>query len=201
MEVAHPGRAESWIEGCGETYVNVARRARPTAQFEAHPPSSSRALELQTRAFELRVENMLPGLDAELGTFEELSNIFGTSRLANRRRVLQWVGTHYLVVGAAKLDEIRRVCEELEVASEARVAAWTACWMRNVRDFDEAEYWRAIHTYDRIDEEKSRLSIFFSPRLTWGGNRGHWACMVGLPFAFWRNVLLFTLTKWSRLRD
>ena len=160
-------------------------------------------MELQKRAFELVVENMLPGLDAELGTFEELSNIFGTSRLANRRRVLQWVGTHYLVVGAAKLNELRRVCEELEVAREARMAAWTAYDMRHVRDFDEAEYWRAIHTYDRIDEEKSRLSIFFSPRLTWSCTRNwdHFAGMLGAPFAFWRNVLLLTLTKWSRLRD
>jgi hypothetical protein len=160
-------------------------------------------MELQKRAFELGVENMLPGLDAELGTFEDLSNIFGTSRLANRRRVLQWVGTHYLVVGAAKLNELRRVCEELEVAREARSAAWTAEEMRHVRDFDEAEYWRAILTHDRINEEKSRLSIFFSPRLTWDCTRHYdrWAWYLGHPFAFWRNVLLLTLTKWSRLRD
>ena len=160
-------------------------------------------MELQKRAFELVVDSMLPGLDAELGAVDEVLSIFGTSRLANRRRVLQWVGTHYLVVGAAKLNELRRVCEELEVAREARTAAWTACYMRHVRDFDEAEYWRAILTYDRIDEEKSRLSIFFSPRLTWSCTRNwdHWAWMVGRPFAFWRNVLLLTLTKWSRLRD
>jgi hypothetical protein len=160
-------------------------------------------MELQKRAFELVVDSMLPGLDAELGAVDEVLSIFGTSRLANRRRVLQWVGTHYLVVGAAKLDELRRVCEELEVAREARSAAWTSEEMRHVRDFDEAEYWRAILTYDRINEEESRLSIFFSPRLTWRCTRNwdHWAWMVDLPFAFWRNVLLFTLTKWSRLRD
>ena len=191
----HPGsRAGLKMGVFVERLANVARRARPTAQFEAHPPSSSRAMELQKRAFELVVENMLPGLDAELGTFEELSNIFGTSRLANRRRVLQWVGTHYLVVGAAKLNELRRVCEELEVAREARMAAWTAEEMPHVRDFDEAEYWRAILTYDRINEEKSRLSIFFK-------GRGHWAWMFDMPFTSWRDVLLFTLTKWSRLRD
>ena len=158
-------------------------------------------MELQKRAFELVVENMLPGLDAELWAFEELLNIFGTSRLANRRRVLQWVGTHCLVVGAAKLNELRRVCEELEEAREARMAAWIAYDMRHVRDFDEAEMWRAELTCDRINEEKSRLLRFFGPRLTWVRNRIRWAWMADLPFFFWHNVLVFTLTKWSRLRD
>ena len=171
---------------------------RPTAQFEAHPPSSSRAMELQKRAFELVVENMLPGLDAELGTFEELSNIFGTSRLANRRRVLQWVGTHYLVVGAAKLNELRRVCEELEEAREARMAAWIAYDRRHI---DEAEMWRAELTCERLHEEKSRLLLFFGPRRTWVHNRVGWAWMADLPVFFWQNVLAITLTRWSRLRD
>jgi len=157
-------------------------------------------MELQKRAFELVVENMLPGLDAELGTFEELSNIFGTSRLANRRRVLQWVGTHYLVVGAAKLNELRRVKEELEEA-DAEDAARFATWLAYHRSVDEAEMRRADLTCERLYEEKSRLLRFFGPRLTWVHNRIGRVWMDDLPVFFWRRVLAITLTKWSRLRD
>ena len=158
-------------------------------------------MELQKRAFELVVENMLPGLDAELGTFEELSNIFGTSRLANRRRVLQWVGTHYLVVGAAKLNELRRVREELEEADAEHAARMATRMAYGQRRVDEAEMRRAELTCDRLHEEKSRLLLFFGPRRTWVHNRVFWAWMVGLPAFFWHHVLVVTLTRWSRLRD
>ena len=190
-------------DGAGLGWGDLCERSpprRPTAQFEAHPPSSSRAMELQKRAFELVVENMLPGLDVELGAFEELLNIFGTSRLANRRRVLQWVGTHYLVVGAAKLNELRRVQEELEEA-DAEHAARMATWLAYHRRVDEAEMRRAELTCDRLNEEKSRLLRFFGPRLTWVHNRVGWAWMADLPVFFWQNVLAITLTRWSRLRD
>ena len=105
-----------------------------------------------------------------------------------------------MVVGAAKLNELRRVKEELEEA-DAEDAARFATWLAYHRSVDEAEMRRAELTCDRLNEEKSRLLRFFGPRLTWVHNRVGWAWMADLPVFFWQNVLVFTLTKWSRLRD
>ena len=105
-----------------------------------------------------------------------------------------------MVVGPAKLNELRRVQEELEEA-DAEHAARMATWLAYHRRVDEAEMQRAELTCDRLNEEKSRLLRFFGPRLTWVHNRVGWAWMADLPVFFWQNVLLSTLTRWSRLRD
>ena len=174
-----------------ERLANVARRARPTSAIQS-PPSCSRAMELQKRAFELVVDSMLPGLDAELGAVDEVLSIFGTSRLANRRRVLQWVGTHYLVVGAAKFNEWDRVLDEL-VAVQSR--------MHHLWDFP-AEFREAGRIQDRLQEEQGRLYRFFQADLISVCNgRGDWRRWLGFVNDFWRHVLSVTLTKWSRLRD
>ena len=165
---------------------------RPPDQRNSKPPSSSRAMELQKRAFELVVDSMLPGLDAELGAVDEVLSIFRTSRLANRRRVLQWVGTHYLVVGAAKFNEWDRVLDEL-VAVQSR--------MHHLWDFP-AEFREAGRIQDRLQEEQGRLYRFFQADLISVCNgRGDWRRWLGFVNDFWRHVLSVTLTKWSRLRD
>ena len=145
-------------------------------------------MELQKRAFELVVDSMLPGLDAELGAFDEILSIFGTSRLGNRRRVLQWVGRHYLVVGRTKLNEYYRLRAEWAVLEKA-------C---KTLPYPPMEHWHAMHC---LEMKQDSFEPFFHHRRIFDGTGHSLRWTVDCEESFWDAALSVTLTKWSRLRD
>ena len=173
----------------------------------------------QKRVFELVVDNMLPGLDVELGAFEDILNIMATSRLGKRRLVLQWVGARYKVVGLAKFNELTRLDAQFLAVSEIEEKLQEAlegpfdysAYLRNdfavfvaMRDPNYLRYAVALRISDLIVRAKTPLEAWFSPRhlSRWAHRNRHLnmdTLIVGVDRRIWDKVLLFTLTKWSRL--